>query len=388
MTIDYTATPQTTSMTSTSRKEIWALSLLFVLLGTAYASWASRIPAIRDALGLTPSQVGIVLFCAAIGAIVSFPISSWLVAHVGARRSAFLAGAWILLILLAISVAPQMWVLMICMVGFGLGTSIFDVAINMLGTAAEKKASRSIMSQLHAWFCAGTMSGALFGSGMASLNSSPLIHFFVVCVLLSIPLTWAVRVLPNDQPDPQSEKKAFAVPHGALIALGMIGFCGAIAEGSIADWSGIYLKDQLHASEGIAPLAFAIFSATMLAARLVCDRLKDIFGARKVMVVGALISALGLLLVVGAFGVLITLVGFALSGTGLAAVFPFMFSAAGQQGGNAVVSVATMSYTGGLVGPPVIGLISDKWGLQMGMAFICLLSVAISVASARAKALN
>lgn len=119
--------------------------MLFVLLGVPFGTWASRIPAIRDALHLSPAQLGLVLLCGGIGAIASFPFSAGMIAHFGARRTVFYAGAGLLLFLLCLPLAPQMAWLMAAMIGLGICGSIFDVAINRIGAETEKIAGRSII---------------------------------------------------------------------------------------------------------------------------------------------------------------------------------------------------------------------------------------------------
>src|SRR5690606_7335960 len=112
---------------------------------------------------------------------------------------------------------------------------------NALGTAQEKSAGRSTMSLLHAWFCVGTLSGALLGSLLAGLSITPLVHFLATSLLLLPPLTLAYRPLPPDRVEPEPGHALSAIAHGPVIALGLIGFCGAVAEGSIADWSGVFM---------------------------------------------------------------------------------------------------------------------------------------------------
>jgi fucose permease len=158
-----------------------------------------------------------------------------------------------------------------------------------------------------------------------------------------------------------------------------------MAEGAIADWSGVFMKDRLGATEAVAPLAFAAFSAAMLVVRLVGDRLKDRFGARRVVAYGAALAAIGLFVPVAADGVALAIGGFALAGAGLAGVFPFVFSAAGRHGSTALAGVATMGYGGGLFGPPAIGFIANAFGLQVALGFVGLLGVAIALAAGRAR---
>jgi MFS family permease len=170
--------------------------------------------------------------------------------------------------------------------------------------------------------------------------------------------------------------------------LGILGFFGAVAEGSIGDWSGVYMKDTLGAGDGIAPLAFAGFTGLMLLARLICDRLKDSHGARRVVCGGTLLAALGMGAVTLAPGIPATLAAFAATGAGLAAVFPFVFSAAGRHGATALAGVATLGYSGSLLGPPLIGFIAHHWGMQAAMGFIALVCAAIASAASLSSALD
>jgi len=327
-----------------------ATPFLFILLGVIYASWAARIPAIRDALQLSPSQLGIVL--------LGLP---------------------------SLALAPNKMWLAIVAIGLGAGSGCFDVAINAIGTAHEKAAGRSTMSTLHAWFSLGAVSGALLGSAMAGFAITPLMHFSIVSLLLLLPLYIAYQALPPDQIAHAESKALFAVAHGPLVALGIIGFCGAVAEGSIADWSGVFMKDEMGAHDGVAPLAYAGFAALMLLARLVCDRLKDRFGARRVVASGSLFAAFGIFIAISALNIPLTIIGFALAGAGFAAVFPFVFSAAGRHGSTALAAVATFSYSGGLIGPPVIGFLAQGWGMQVAVGLIGVMAIAIAIAASRAR---
>lgn len=362
-----------------------AAPLLFILLGVIYASWAARIPAIRDLLQLSPSQLGVVLLSGGVGAVVSFPLAAWLAGHFGARRAAWFAGLGLISALPCVALAPNMQWLMAAAFALGLGSGCFDVAINALGASHEKAAGRSTMSLLHAWFCLGTMSGALLGSAMAALQIAPLTNFILVALFLLPLLAIAYRTLPLDQTEVKPASQYFAVAHGPLVILGIIGFCGAVAEGSIADWSGIFMTDQLHVRDGVAPLAYAIFAALMLLARLIGDRLKDRYGARLVVASGAWCASVGIFIAVCAVNVPLTLGGFALAGAGLAAVFPFVFSAAGRHGSTALAAVATFSYSGGLIGPPVIGFLVQAYGMRVGMSFIGIIVMMIALSSRRAR---
>lgn len=362
-----------------------ALPLLFLLVGVIFASWVSRIPALRDHLQLDPASISLFLLGGGVGAVSSFPLAAWLIGHYGARRACWYAGLALLLTVPCLALAPNLPVLMLAMLCLGVCSSCFNVAINTLGAEAEKIAGRSIMSQLHAWYCVGTLSGALLGSAIAGLGIGPLLHFAVIALCALVPLRLCYRALPNDRPQYIAGKKHFALPHGPLIALGVVAFGGAIVEGSVADWSGVYMKDQLLASDGVAPLAFAFFAGMMLLTRLVGDRLKEAFGARRIVAGGALAAGIGMLIALVAGEIPLAIAGFALTGVGVATVFPFIFSAAGRHGPTALAGVTTMGYTGGLIGPPLIGFVAHGYGLTMALSLVGLLCAAVALAASRAK---
>jgi fucose permease len=220
---------------------------------------------------------------------------------------------------------------------------------------------------------------------MAGAGISPLLHFGALAVLLLTLLRWCYRNLPDDRVQRIGGKPLFALPHGPLVALGMIAFCGAIVEGSVGDWSGVYMKDALGASDGLAPLAYAGFSGMMLLARLMGDRLKEAVGARSVVACGALLAAIGVFIAVGAGSIACAIAGFALAGGGVSMVFPFVFSAAGRHGSTALAGVATLGYSGNLIGPPIVGFLAQGWGLQAALGFVGILCVGVALAASRAK---
>ncbi len=362
-----------------------ALPALFLWFGVIMGSWVGRIPALRDGVQVSHSQLSFVLLCGGLGAVLSFPLSSRLMANFGGRLTMRIAGTALLGVLLAIGVAPSMPLLMAAVLMLGITASSFDVGMNAVAAAQEKASGRSSMSMLHACACAGGLAGVTLGSGMAALQIPPALHFALLALPLMAMLWLGTAVLAVGDKQQQIEKKAFVLPRGGLALLGALGFLGAVAEGSIADWSGIYMKDHFGASDGFAPLALSAFSVMMLLSRLAGDRLKGRHGARVLVCGGALVAAAGLLCATLAPHQYAALAGFAVAGLGLSLVFPFVFSAAGREGTVALAGVATMTYSGSLMGPPMLGAIAHGLGLQAAMGFIALLSLAIAAVTMRTK---
>lgn len=342
----------------------------------------------RDQLHLSASALSLALLCGGLGAVGSFPLSSWLMARHGGVRTTWVAGIGLLIVLPCLAAAPGEITLMCCMLAFGLACGCFDVGVNSVGADAEKRAGRSLMSMLHAWFCVGALGGAMFGSAMASLQVVPVQHFALLSLLLALPLPFACRFLPVAERPRHSAKKGFEMPQRHLLPLGLIGFFGAMSEGSISDWSGVFMKDHFGVSDGAAPIALTAFSMLMLIMRLYGDKLKGPFGAKRLIIGGALVSAFGLMLAMLAGKASFAIIGFGMAGTGLALVFPYVFSAAGRLGPNALAQVATMSYSGSLLGPPIAGAAAEWHGLAATIGMLALLSIGIAAAASRTSLLD
>jgi MFS family permease len=365
-----------------------ALPAIFTLFGLIMGSWASRIPALRDGVHVSHSALSFVLLCGGLGAVISFPLSSRLMAQFGGRRTSLIAGLALLAVLVAIGMAPNVPLLMLAVLSLGITASTLDVAVNSVATRFEKASGRSQMARLHAWGCAGGLGGATLGSLMAGLHIVPAMHFMMIALTVA-PLLWlACESLEIGDDAEKIERKSFCLPRGPLALLGALGFFSAMSEGSIADWSGIFLKEHFAVGDGFAPLALSAFSVMMLIARLAGDRLREMHSAQRLLATGGVISSAGLFFAVFSPNAYFALIGFAAAGMGLALVFPFVFSAAGRQGPMALASVATMGYSGSLMGPPVIGSVAHHLGMPSAIGLVGVLSIAISVVAGRAVLLK
>jgi fucose permease len=371
-----------------AQSQSFALPLLFTVFGVIMGSWAGRIPAMAERVHVSHSALSMILLCGGLGAVMSYPISSRMMGSLGARKTMLFSGLVLLAVLTAIGAAPTVPLLMIAVLSLGIAASTFDVAVNSAATRCEKQTGKSALSKLHGLGCAGGLAGATLGSLMASLHIAPASHFVMLAGPLALALYFGVSLLDADDAGEAVEKKSFSLPRGPLLFLGAIGFLGSMAEGSIADWSGVFLKEHFGASDGLAPLALSSFSVMMLLARLVGDKLKARYGARPLVTSGSMLGAAGLFFAVLSPDAWFALFGFAVAGMGLALVFPFVFSAAGSQGPVALAGVASMAYSGSLMGPPVIGAIAQGLGMQVAIAYIGGLAALIAFVASRSRLLK
>ncbi len=383
-----------------------ALPATFAWYGLLMGGWGGRLTAIQQGLQLTHSQLAMVLLCTGVGAVLSPQLSSRLLARFGSLNTLRLAGLALPVVLTAAAASPSLPLLMACVLALGITASSFDVAMNGLATRVEARLLRPMMSRLHACACAGGLAGVTLGSAMAamqvtalqqfSLLALPLVGLLWLCVQGLTGMTKGIdatcdtgAALPihtagkNVGPVP-----AFVLPRGRLAWLGVLGLLGAIAEGSIGSWSGLFMKEQFGASDAMAPLALSAFSLMMLISRCCGDALKAQYGARAMVCTGASAATCGLGIVVLAPEAMIALAGFGLAGLGLALVFPFVYSAAGKESKLALASVATMGYAGSLIGPPLMGSVAEGMGLPSTMTCIALVAATMAVIASRAQLLK
>ena len=364
-----------------------ALPGLFAWFGVVMGSWVGRIPALREGAQLSHTMLSCVLLCSGLGALMSFPLSSRLMASFGARHTMLISGMALLIALPCIGFAPSLPLLMLAVLLLGITASGFDVAMNSVAAHYEKMNRSSAMSLLHACACAGGLTGTVMASLMAGLGISPAMHFLMLSLPLALLLKLAhAGVAADDRADIQT--KSFVLPRGPLALLGALGFLGSVAEGSIANWSSVFLREHFAVSAGLAPLSLTAFSAMMLLSRWFGDSLKIKHGARELLCRGALIAAAGLFFAVFAPNAYVAIAGFACSGLGLSLMFPFVFSAAGREGPSALVGVATMAYAGSLIGPPVLGGVAHALGLQAAMGMVACLGLVMALVARRARLLD
>ncbi|GAA5058950.1 putative MFS family arabinose efflux permease [Thermocatellispora tengchongensis] len=390
-------TPERRAETARARV---ATCLLFLLSGLAIGTWTSRIPAIKDALGLTDGLLSVGLLGIAAGAIAGMQAVGRLVDRHGSRRvmipAALAQGA----VLVLPGVMPNLPALVAALLVFGAVHGALDVSMNAGAVDVERAAGRPLMSSFHAVFSLGGFLGAALGAGFAHAGLSPALTFLAAGVLIAAMAAWAAAwALPAAAP---STTAPSAAPDGpatdgrtggrGVLFLGVLAFCCLVGEGAAADWSTVYVRFDLGASASLAAMAYAAFSIAMMAGRLAGDRLAAWLGpVTLVRACGALATGgLGAALLIG--HPIAALIGFGLFGAGLSCIVPQVFSAAGHrdpaQAGRALARVASIGYAGFLSGPVLIGGVAEPAGLPRALAIPVVLAmfVALTATALRVRA--
>jgi len=360
-----------------------AVAGIFALNGLALANWISRIPDVKQQLGLSDQLLGLTLFFAAIGALLAQPTVGWLIGRVGSRRMTTLMLLAFCLSIVLPGLAGDMLSLMGALFIVGACNGGLDVAMNAQAALVEQRYARPIMSSFHGLWSIGGLAGAALGGLVATQGISVRTHLLSVAVVATVLGVIATRWLVVDDGERHEAGPSFALPPRALLLLGFIAFGVLLCEGAIADWGAVYLREGLNSSPAIAATGYAIFSLLMAAGRLTGDGLALRFGPAGVVRGGGALVALGIGLAIGSAVPAIAIVGFGLIGAGLACSFPLILSAAARTPGMAastgIAAMATAGYTGFLVGPPLIGTLAEAVTLRGALGLLGIVGILVAV---------
>jgi MFS family permease len=359
-----------------------AVALIFCLNGAALANWIARIPDVKLRLGLSDQLLGVVLFFAAIGALLAQPAVGWLIGRVGSRRmTTIMVMAFCLSVILP-GLANSAPTLMAALFVLGACNGGLDVAMNAQAALVEGRYGRPIMTSFHGLWSIGGLLGAALGGLLAARAVAMPFHLVGVAVVATAVALPATRWLLADS-GTHAAGPSFALPPRALLLLGFIAFGVLMCEGAIADWSAVYLRESLGTAPGVAAIGYAVFSLLMAAGRMTGDGLALRLGPAAVLRGGGVLVALGITLAVASDVPALAIVGFGLIGAGLACSFPLLLSAAARTPGvaasTAIAAIATAGYTGFLVGPPLLGTVSEATTLRIALGLLSLVGVLMAV---------
>jgi MFS family permease len=372
-----------------------AVALVYFSMGLCFSSWASRIPDIKTALHLNDAMLGSILFALPVGQFLMMPFSGKLVTRFGSRKVILLALPVYTICLSNIGLVKEGWQLAIALFLFGLAGNLCNISINTQGVAAERLYERPIMASFHGGWSLAGFTGALTGLLMINLKVPPYWHFvsviMIVWVIVWINNPFLVKGKIGANKD-EPKRRFFSKPDSILLQLGIIGFCSMASEGAMFDWSGVYFKDVVKAPASLVILGYTSFMIMMATGRFFADYFISKIGRQKLLQICGVMISTGLFISV-LFPYLITCtIAFMLVGLGVSSIVPTVYSAAGKHtkvpAGIALATVSSVSFLGFLMGPPLIGYISQIAGLRYSFAVIGIFGLGISLLVSRIKALQ
>ncbi|HEI8862268.1 TPA: MFS transporter [Morganella morganii] len=370
-----------------AEREQIATRALFFVAGFASAAWAALVPFAKLNTGVNDGVLGLLLLCLGGGALVAMPLTGVLTTRFGCRRVMTVSVILLSAALPLLAVINHTGLLALTLIIFGMGIGITDCAMNIQAIIVEKAAPKPMMSGFHGFYSVGGIAGAGAMSGfmLAGMDALQAAGAVTVICLLLLALSYK-GMLDYAWP---SEGPAFAVPRGAVLLIGIICFATFLAEGSVLDWSAVFLTEYRHVPESMGGLGFACFAVLMSLGRLTGDKIVAVLGRPQVVLWGALLAAGGLLLSVLSDNWLLALTGYGLIGLGCANVVPVMFSAIGRQTSMpqavAVPAVTTLGYLGILAGPASVGLIAYRFTLPAALLAVVALLLLVALLSRKVR---
>jgi len=353
-----------------------SIVIFFFINGFLYANCTGRLPELKDYFGVSNSTLGTMLFTTAIGALVAMPLTGWLTTKYNSGRLTIYTGLLFCCIVPFIPYSQNVWIGRMCFFLTGFFSGAMDITMNGQAVFVERKYKKTIMSSFHAAYSIGMALGAGSGALFANYHYPLRPQLLLVAMAGLIALAVVSPIILRDQPISVKQQTGKGrrqnIPF-LIWLIAIIGFCGMTGEGSMVDWSAIYMHTVIGKTKAFSALAVGSFASAMTIGRLFGDRLIDAMGKKTILFCSCFAAITGLTIVLLFVNAPAVLIGLFLVGAGLSNVVPVTYSTAGNIKGiepaAGIAIASTIGYSGFFVGPPAIGYLADSFGLRIGLCF-------------------
>lgn len=375
----------------THRKSL-AVGVVFVAMGFLYGNYATLIPYLKAKFELNDAQLGLLLLSMPFGSTVTNPIATILIQRLGMQKTTIFAMFFLGLSFIVPFYLDNVYLVAIALVLVGSSEAITNIAMNTCVTAIEIHEKINIMSTSHGMFSVGLMSGALVASFMVGLQITAPIH---ILIMSGIVILWALIIRKTilsiyDEPSPKNESEAkFTFPKGALLWMIGISLCTNITEGSMADWTAVYMKEIVQTNDYYIGWGLAGYSMFMALGRFIGDKIIPIYSSNKILIYGGILTAFGLIIAIFMPFTITSIIGFSMVGAGVSLGAPILYSSAARipnmAKGAGLATMNTFGIMGFLAGPVVIGFISKTINLPFAFGVITALALLWSFLVSKVK---
>jgi MFS family permease len=357
----------------------------FFILGFLFGNWATLIPHVKTYYAISDGALGLILLCLPLGAMSFNPFAATLIERFGAQKM-MVIGMFIISIAYMIPLSvSSIYLLTLGLIGVGVCMTILNISVNILAALLEKFESINIMSTCHGMFSVGLMTGSLMRSFTLLTGMSASLHMLLMCtftIVLGLLVRKTILLIPHHAikvSNEENTKTKMIVPKGILLTIIVISLCINVTEGTMSDWASLYMKEVVHTSDYFVGWGLFGYSAMMATGRLFGDGIIPVLGRNYVLMYGALLAILGLLLAMIFPYTLTAIFGFGLVGLGVSCGAPILYASASRYPGMPAASglaiMNTYAMGGFLLGPVVIGFISDLTDLPTAFGVVVILGV-------------
>ncbi|EXF93346.1 MFS transporter [Pseudomonas fluorescens HK44] len=372
--------PSSVLIPTASHSERMSTRIAFLIAGLLMSAWAPLVPLVKARTGLDDGGLGLLLLGLGGGSIVAMPFAGYLTAHYGCRPVVIWATIALCAVLPLLSTVVWLPGLVIAVIIFGASMGMLDCAMNIQSVIVEKNSGQALQSGFHGLYSVGGILGAGAMTALLTFGLDPLIAALcIVATVLGALYKAAPALLTYGT---ERGGPLFAVPRGIVLLLGTLCFIVFLTEGAMLDWSAVFLVSSRGLEPSIAGLGYASFAAAMTVGRLTGDAIVSKLGGVRVVALGGLCAAAGMIVSLGIDGWPASLVGYALVGAGCSNIVPVIFTAVGRQQrmpqAVAIPAIISMGYAGILIGPVFIGAVAHLSTLSFALGCVIVLLFFVS----------
>lgn len=374
----------------TKRSAYAAIFSQFFLMGVLYSTILSRFPALQTQYQMDMTQLSLVAFFISAGALSAAPLCVWLSSKIGSRKMSLFGFLYIPALMLFVF-APSYQVLYIFVFIFGALMELTDLSMNANSIIVEHSYKRPIIGIFHAMFYVGVAVGGSVAILFMCVDAPLYIHFVTVSAVLLISFFFIRRGYLKDTPEKKvaeivngiEKKSRLSLPHGILLLIAFIGFCGRIVEGAISDWSTVYMKSMIDLQECFSPVGLIVYSLFLAFGRLFSDSIRKKFAPSLILLYCGIITSAGLIIMISGLNIYCAIGGLFVAGIGLSCFIPVIYSMAGNiagvNPGTGLAMVSTISGTGFLFGPSVIGFVAEHFSLRIAFVYVLFITLILTM---------
>lgn len=363
-------------------RTVVSVAFLFLVNGIVLGAWATNIPAIKLKFDLSEAELGYLLLVMAAGAVITMLVSGRACLAFGSRVIAGISAVGFAALAVLVFLSGQMHWLVSILFLFGAANGAMDISMNQQAVLLERTAQSRLMSRLHGCYSLGALIGAFATYLSARHGIAPASqNLLLLGVVLAASLFLFPTLIAEQKPvTSESNSRRFNLfNHGHLVCLGALSFLTMLSEGVIADWGTVFLVEHSGIPPFRAALGYAVFALLMMFARVAGDSITAWVGPRMLVTMSGVLTVLGMTLILLPIEFTLRVIGFGILGLGLANLVPVIFSSAALQTqmppASAITFVSTCGYAGLLIGPALIGLGAELFGLQATLVVIPLIGV-------------
>ncbi|WP_370842643.1 MFS transporter [Megasphaera sp.] len=366
--------------------QIYSAKAFYFLGGFGFTSWASLIPFLRQQLQIQDDHLGFLLLAVGLGALIMMMLAGSIAGRLGCRRSLTIAGLAIAVVLNVLCYVPAYAAALVMAVLLGSSLGLLDVVVNINGIFIERKVHKRLMSGLQAMWSLGNFAGAAFFASMLHLGFYWKIVMIAGAVFIGLCVCFFAPHL-HEERQASGKGASLVLPKGKIVLIGLVCTIAFLVEGSINDWSGVFMTTEKGIDISQSGLGLTLFTASAFLARLPGDSLTMHFGPRRLLALSLLVAFAGFLGILIISGGPLLFASYILIGVGCANTVPIFYSSLGTQKdmpvADAVAAVSTIGYAGILMAPAVLGFIGRAFSLTASFTLVTALLVIMSIMAMR-----